>query len=156
MASNHRYGSHSSRSTAVVPGGRPAVTDRLDPAGEADAALDVEAGPAAVGVVVGVGGLCFLLEPLVGTVALGGVRVRPVALSVVVLAVGFCLGAVVFRRRGHRRFALAHAVFGLVWIGFGVGTAVRSGPVVVGAVVVAVAGAGFLIARARDRHATER
>jgi len=114
-------------------------------------ALDLERGPAVVGVIVGAGGLCFLLEPLVGPVALGPLRVRPVALSVAILAVGFCLGAGVFLRRGHRLFGLAHGVFGLAWAGVALGTALRSGTLVVGAVVLAVAGAGFLVSRLRRR-----
>lgn len=111
--------------------------------------LDVEPWPAVVGLLVGAGGLLFLLEPLVGPVAFGPVRARPVALSTVVLAVGFCLGAPVFYRRGRRLFAVAHGVFGLAWAAVAVGTALRSGTLVVGAVVLVVAGAGFLLAQAR-------
>jgi hypothetical protein len=127
------------------------VTDRVDSSDTPDTGptFDLETGPVAVGLVVGVAGLWFLLEPLVGTVAVGGLRIRPVALSVSTLALGFCLGAVVFWRRGRRLFGLAHAVFAITWIGVGVGTAVRSGPIVIGAVVVAIAGAGFMIGRAR-------
>ncbi len=113
-------------------------------------ALDIEPGPAVVGLVVGVGGLLFLLEPLVGPVAIGSVRARPVALSTVVLAAGFCLGAPVFLRRGRRLFGLAHGIFGVAWAGVAVGTAARSGTIVVGAVLLVVAGAGFLVVRARQ------
>jgi len=113
------------------------------------ASLDIEPWPAAVGVLVGLGGLLFLLEPVVGPVAVGPVRARPVALSAVVLAAGFCLGAPVFLRRGRRLFGVAHGVFGLAWAGVAVGTAVRNGTVVVGAVLLVVAGTGFLVARAR-------
>ena len=112
--------------------------------------LDIEPGPAVVGLVVGVGGLLFLLEPLVGPVAIGSVRARPVALSTVVLAAGFCLGAPVFLRRGRRLFGLAHGIFGVAWAGVAVGTAARSGTIVVGAVLLVVAGAGFLVVRARQ------
>ena len=112
--------------------------------------LDIEPGPAVVGLVVGVGGLLFLLEPLVGPVAIGSVRARPVALSTVVLAAGFCLGAPVFLRRGRRLFGLAHGIFGVAWAGVVVGTAARSGTIVVGAVLLVVAGAGFLVVRARQ------
>ena len=127
------------------------MTDRAGPDRKpaAGAALDIELGPAAVGVVVGLGGLLFLLEPLVGAVPVGPLRVRPVALSSVVLAGGFCLGGVVFWRRGHRLFGGAHAVFGLAVAGIAVGTALGSGLVLVGAVVLVVAGAGFLVTRAR-------
>jgi hypothetical protein len=127
------------------------VTDRLDPDVDAGSTLDVEPGPALVGLVVGVGGVLFLLEPIVDPVALGGIRVRPVALSAVVLGLGFCLGAPVFYRRGNRLFGIAHGVFGLAWVGVAVGTAARLGVVVVGAVLLVVAGAGFLLARARRR-----
>lgn len=128
---------------------RDAVTDPVDPDdGPAHSAtLDVEFGPSVVGLLVGAGGLLFLVDPLVGAIALGPIRARPVALSTVVLGVGFCLGAGVFGRRGHRLFAAAHAVFGLAWLGVGVGTALGSGPLVVGAVLPVVAGAGWLVAQ---------
>ena len=113
-------------------------------------ALDIEPGPAIVGLLVGLGGLLFLLEPVVGPVAIGSVRARPVALSTVVLAAGFCLGAPVFLRRGRRLFGVAHGIFGVAWAGVAVGTAARSGTVVVGAVLLVVAGAGFLVVRARQ------
>ena len=113
-------------------------------------ALDIEPWPAIVGLLVGAGGLLFLLEPVVGPVALGPVRARPVALSAVVLATGFCLGAPVFLRRGRRLFGVAHGVFGLAWAGVAVGTAIRSGTLVLGAVLLVVAGTGFLLAQARD------
>jgi len=112
-------------------------------------ALDIEFWPAVVGLLVGAGGLLFLLEPVVGPIAIGSVRARPVALSAVVLAVGFCLGAPVFYRRGRRLFAIAHGIFGLAWAGVAVGTGLRSGTLVVGAVVLVVAGTGFLLAQAR-------
>lgn len=111
--------------------------------------LDVEPGPAAVGTLVAAAGALFLLEPFVGPVGLGGLRARPVALSAVVLSGGFGLGAVVFSRRGHSRFAVAHAVFGLAWVGVVAGTAVGSGLVVVAAVLLVVAGSGTLLAGAR-------
>ena len=123
----------------------PAASDRPSPL----SALDLEPGPAVVGLLVGAGGLLFLLEPVVGLVALGSVRTSPVALSSVVLTAGFCLGAPVFYRRGRRLFAVAHGVFGLAWAGVAVGTALRSGTLVIGAVVLVVAGTGFLLAQAR-------
>ena len=113
-------------------------------------ALDVDGGPALVGVLVGLAGLLFLAEPVVDPVAAGGLRVRPVALSAVVLAVAFCAGAAVFARRGRRLFALAHAVFGVAWTAVVAGTALGSGAVLVAGVVLAVAGCGFLLGRARD------
>ena len=123
----------------------PAPNDRPSPR----STLDLEPWPTVVGLLVGAGGLLFLVEPLVGPVAVGPVRARPVALSAVVLAVGFCLGAPVFYRRGRRLFAVAHGVFGLAWAGVAVGTALRSGALVIGAVVLVVAGTGFLLAQAR-------
>lgn len=118
--------------------------------GPVTSALDIEPGPAVVGLVVGLGGLLFLLEPVVGPVAIGSIRARPVALSAVVLAAGFCLGAPVFLRRGRRLFGVAHGIFGVAWAGIAIGTAARSGTVVVGAVLLVVAGAGFLVVRARQ------
>jgi hypothetical protein len=113
-------------------------------------ALDVESGPAVVGLLVGVGGLLFLLEPVVAPVTIGSIRARPVALSTIVLAAGFCLGALVFLRRGRRLFGVAHGIFGVAWAGVAVGTAARSGAIVIGAVVLVVAGAGVLVVRARQ------
>jgi hypothetical protein len=113
-------------------------------------ALEIEAGPAAVGSLVGVAGFLFLLEPFVGPVPVGDLGVRPVALSAVVLALGLGLGAVVFYRRGRRLFAFAHGVFGVAWAGVVLGTATGSGAVLVGGVVLVVAGCGFLVGQSRD------
>ena len=113
-------------------------------------ALEIEAGPAAVGSLVGVAGLLFLLEPFVGPVPVGDLRVRPVALSAVVLALGLGLGAVVFYRRGRCLFVFAHGVFGVAWAGVVLGTATGSGAVLVGGVVLVVAGCGFLVGQSRD------
>jgi hypothetical protein len=129
---------------------RIAVTDPVGPDDDRSPSLDIEFGPAVVGLLVGAGGLLFLVDPLVGTVALGPVRTRPVALSTVALGAGFCLGAGVFGRRGHRLFAAAHAVFGLAWLGIGVGTGLGNGVLIVGAVLLVVAGAGWLVARTRE------
>ena len=85
-----------------------------------------------------------------GEGSIGSVRARPVALSTVVLAAGFCLGAPVFLRRGRRLFGAAHGIFGVAWAGVAVGTAARSGAIVIGAVVLVVAGAGVLVVRARQ------
>jgi len=114
-------------------------------------ALEFEAGPAAVGTLVGLAGLTFLLEPVVGPVPVGGLRVRPVALSAAVLAVALLVGAVVFYRRGRRLFALAHGIFGVAWTGIVVGTATGSGTVLLGGVVVLIAGCGFLVSQRRER-----
>jgi len=115
------------------------------------AALEFEAGPAAVGTLVGLAGLLFLLEPVVDPLAVGPLRVRPVALSALVLAVALLAGAVVFARRGRRRVALAHGVFGVAWTAVVLGTALGSGAVLVGGVVAVVAGSGFLLEGSRDR-----
>jgi len=114
-------------------------------------ALDLEAGPVAVGTLVGLAGLTFLLEPVVGPVPVGGLRVRPVALSAAVLAVALLFGAVVFYRRGRRLFALAHGIFGVAWTTVVVGTATGSGTVLLGGVVVLIAGCGFLVSQRRER-----
>ena len=113
--------------------------------------LDVEFWPAVVGGLVGLGGVLFLLEPVVAPVAIGPVRARPVALSTVALAAGFCLGAPVFLRRGRRLFGVAHGVFGLAWGGGAVGAATRSGAVGVRAGLFVGPRAGVLPARARRR-----
>ncbi len=112
-------------------------------------ALDLEPGPSAVGVLVGVAGLLFLIEPFVRYVPLGPVRARPVALSAVVLAAGFLLGFVVFLRRGRRTIAFGHGVFALAWGGLVAGVVAGSGLLLFGGVAVLVAGAITLVATAR-------
>lgn len=66
----------------------------------------------AVGTLVGLAGLLLFVEPLVGPLDLGPVAVRPVALSVGVLALGLSLGGVVFLSRGRWLVGVAHAVPG--------------------------------------------
>ncbi|MFB6073609.1 MAG: hypothetical protein ABEJ89_01195 [Haloarculaceae archaeon] len=112
--------------------------------------LDLEPGPTAVGLLFGLAGLLFLLEPVVGAVALGPVRARPVALSGVALTVGFAVGAVVFARRGNRTAALAHGVFALAWAGLVAGVAFGSGTVVLGGFVVLVVGAFAIVLSLRS------
>ena len=146
-----RYGTRPPGWTADARRSLVVVTDPVDPDDGRPvlSALNVEFGPAVVGLLVGAGGLLFLVDPLVGTVTVGPVRARPVALSTVVLGGGFCLGGGVFWLRGHRLFAAAHAVFGLAWLGVALGTGLGSGVLVVGAVLLVVAGAGWLVARTR-------
>ena len=76
---------------------------------------DLDYGSILVGLLVGLAGLLFLAEPLVGPLELGGLRVRPVALSTVVLALGFGLGGVVYLRRGRRLIGVAHGVGAVGW-----------------------------------------
>jgi len=125
------------RNVHFAPAPSPGVRERLD----------LEAGPVAVGTLVGLAGLLFLSAPVVDPVPIGSLRVHPLALSVVVLAVGFALGTVVFYRRGQRLFAFAHGIFGLAWVGIAAGTAVGSGTLVIGAVMLVVAGCGFFVSR---------
>lgn len=113
--------------------------------------LEFEVGPMAVGSLVALAGLWFLLEPVVRPLAFGPLRIRPVALSAVTLAAAFCLGAVVFYRRDRRLFAFAHGVFGLAWLGLVVGVAAGNGTVLLAGVVLVVAGSGFLVSRSGSR-----
>jgi hypothetical protein len=76
---------------------------------------EIDYASAAVGTLVGLEGLLFLVEQVVGPLALGGLRVRPIALSTVVLSLGFGLGGVVYLRRGQRLIGIAHAVGGVGW-----------------------------------------
>jgi hypothetical protein len=108
----------------------------------------VEPGRIAVGLLVGLAGLLFVLQPVTGPIALGSVRFQPAALSPVVLAAAFSLGFVVFYRQGYRLFAVAHAVFAVALLGLLVGVATgRDGFLLVG-VVALVAGAGWLVTQA--------
>jgi hypothetical protein len=130
----------------------PVAVERVDIVSDNDGrpTFDIEFGPGVVGIGVGVSGLLFLLDPVVGVVAAGGVEVRPVALSGVAFACALCLGAVVFLRRGRRLFGIAHAIFGVAWSGIAVGTVLRRGTVIVAAVLLVVVGSGFLVAQARE------
>lgn len=101
---------------------------------------DLDPWPVAVGVLLGLAGLLFLLEPL----PVGGLRVRPVALSAVTLALGLDLGAVVFLRRGQRFVGLAHAIAGAGFTALVVAVAVDSGTLAVSAVLVLGGGVLFL------------
>jgi len=111
--------------------------------------LDFEAGPVAVGSLVGLAGLLFLLAPVVDPVPVGGLRVSPVALSAVTLTAGFALGAVVFALRGRRLFALAHGIFAVAWALLVAGPLFGNGDLLLAGVVVLVAGVGFLMTQDR-------
>jgi hypothetical protein len=119
----------------------------------ADREIDYALG--AVGTLVGLAGLLFLIEPVVGPLALGGLRVRPVALSTVVLALGFGLGGVVFLRRGRRLIGIAHAVGGVGWGLLALAPAVGSETALVLGLAVVVGGSVALFvqgSRNRDRR----
>jgi hypothetical protein len=115
---------------------------------------DIDYGSAAVGTLVGLAGLLFLVEPVVGPLALGGLRVRPVALSTVVLALGFGLGGVVYLRRGQRLIGIAHAVGAVGWGLLALAPAFGSETALVLGLAVVVGGAVALVvqgSRNRDR-----
>ena len=114
------------------------------------ATLDLEPGPVAVGVLVGLSGLLFLLTPVVEPVAVGSLQVSTVALSAVVLTLGFALGTVVFARRGQRLFAIAHGVFAVAWALLVLGPLLGEEALLLAGVVVLVAGAGFLVSQSRQ------
>ncbi|MHC3379997.1 hypothetical protein [Haloarcula sp. H-GB5] len=115
------------------------------------ATLDFELGPVAVGTLVGLSGLLFLLTPVVEPFAVGSLRVSPVALSAVVLTLGFTLGTVVFARRGRRLFAIAHGVFAVAWALLVLGPLLGREALLLAGVIVLVAGAGFLVSQSRER-----
>jgi hypothetical protein len=114
------------------------------------ATLDLEPGPVAVGILVGLSGLLFLLTPVVEPVAVGSLQVSTVALSAVVLTLGFALGTVVFARRGRRLFAIAHGVFAVAWALLVLGPLLGQEALLLAGVVVLVAGAGFLVSQSRQ------
>ncbi|KOX94485.1 hypothetical protein [Haloarcula rubripromontorii] len=114
------------------------------------ATLDFEPGPVAVGTLVGLSGLLFLLTPVVEPVAVGSLQVSPVALSAVVLTLGFALGTVVFARRGRRLFAIAHGIFAVAWALLVLGPLLGQEALLLAGVVVLVAGAGFLVSQRRQ------
>ena len=114
--------------------------------------LDLEPGPVAVGLLVGLAGLLYLLAPVAPTplpTPVEGVAVSTVLLSAAALTAGFALGAVVFARRGARLFAIAHGVFAVAWALLVLGPLLGEGGVLLAGVVVLVAGVGFLVGQAR-------
>ncbi|MEF8790648.1 MAG: hypothetical protein V5A61_11035 [Haloarculaceae archaeon] len=102
-------------------------------------------GPLAVGTLVGLAGLLFLLEGVIDPVAVGALRVRPVALSAVLLALGLDLGAFVFLGRGRRLVGLAHAIGGAGFTALVIAVAIDSGTLAVSAVLVLGGGMLFLV-----------
>ncbi|GGM32015.1 hypothetical protein [Haloarcula argentinensis] len=114
------------------------------------ATLDFEPGPVAVGTLVGLSGLLFLLTPVVEPIAVGSLQVSTVALSAVVLTLGLALGTVVFARRGRRLFAIAHGVFAVAWALLVLGPLLGQEALLLAGVVVLVAGAGFLVSQSRE------
>ena len=113
-------------------------------AGIADRLRELDFWPVAVGVLVGLAGLFFLLEGVVEPVPVGRFRVRPVALSALLLALGLDLGAVVFLKRGRRLIGLAHAIGGAGFTALVIAVAIDSGTLAVSAVIVLGGGVLFL------------
>ncbi|WP_276260011.1 hypothetical protein [Haloglomus litoreum] len=131
-------------------GGLGGAGDDLAPAGlEAVSLADLDPGPLVTGAFVGLAGLLFLLQPVVPFVELGALRVRPVALSALALAVGLWVGAAVYLRRGKRLVGGAHGVGAVGWSGIVLGTAAGNGTVLLGAIVVLVVGMVALAVESR-------
>lgn len=108
---------------------------------------DVDPAPLAVGALVGLAGLLFLLEPVVDPIPVLGTPTPPFVLSGAVLTIGFGLGAAVYLRRGRQLIGLAHAV-GAGGFGLLVGaTALGSGTVLVAGVAVLAGGCAFLVSQ---------
>lgn len=105
----------------------------------------------AVGGLVGLAGVLFLLEPVVDPLVVDRVRLRPVVLSAVVFAVALWVGGVVFLVRGRRAVGIGHAGSALGWILVVVATATGSGPVLLAGGAVIAGTALFLASQATDR-----
>ena len=98
-----------------------------------------------VGVLVAYAGWLFLLEPVLDSVGVFGLAIRPIALSAIVLASGFGLGAVLYGQRGRRLIGIAHAI-GATGFGLLAGAmALGSQLFLFGGVVVLVGGSAFLL-----------
>jgi hypothetical protein len=117
---------------------------------EGFAVRDLDAGPLVVGTFVGLGGLFFMLEPVVDPVSVGGVDIRMVGLSALSLVVGLNLGAAVFLYRGQRLVGVAHGVAGLGFGTFLLGLLVGSGTLLLAGVLVVVGGTLALAAQSRE------
>ena len=105
--------------------------------------------PLIVGGFVGLAGVLMLLEPVVNPVAVGELRLRPVALSAVSLTVGLLLGGGIYLRRGRRLVGLAHGVTGVGWALTIAGTAVGSGTLLLFGLAVVVGGSLALATQLR-------
>ena len=109
---------------------------------------DLDPAPFAVGTLVGLAGVLFLLEPVVEPIPIFGTPTPPFVLSGATLAIGFGLGAAVYLRRGRRLIGLAHAI-GAGGFGLLVGaTALASSTVLVAGVAVLAGGCAFLVGQA--------
>lgn len=128
----------------------PRVGLGSEPGPEGLSVGDLDVGPLVVGTFVGLGGLFFLLEPVVGPVPVAGVDVRMVGLSALSLVVGLNLGAAVFLYRGQRLVGMAHGVAGVGFGAFLLGLAVGSGTLLLGGVLVVVGGMLALAAQSRN------
>jgi hypothetical protein len=111
----------------------------------------VDPGEAAVGVLVGLAGVLFLLQPVVPRLGTETIWVRPFVLSGGVFAAGLGLGAVVYHRRDRRLRALGHGGMGVGWGLVTLGVVTGVGLFFVGGVVAVAATAFFLVARSRRR-----
>lgn len=106
---------------------------------------------AAVGTLVALSGVLFLLQVAVDFLVVGPVGVRPVVLSAATLSVAMLVGGVLFWRQRRRTLAIGHAGTGAGWALLLVGTLGGSG-------VALLLGAGlvggtalFLVAERRRR-----
>lgn len=103
-----------------------------------------------VGIFVAAAGLLFLAEPVVGPFWIGGASIRPMAASVVVLTVGFALGAVVFLRRGKRLVGIAHGIGAGGWGLVALGSAFGNGSLLLTGFLSLLGGCVFLVVQSRD------
>lgn len=110
---------------------------------------DLDVPSLVVGLFVAAAGALFLVEPVVDPLQFGSATVRPMALSVVVLTVGFGLGAVVYLRRGRRLIGIAHGIGAGGWGLVAGGSAVGSGTGLLLGFAVLVGGSIFLVTQTR-------
>ena len=110
---------------------------------------DLDVPSLVVGLFVAAAGVLFLAEPLVDPFQFGSATVRPMALSVVVLTVGFALGAVVYLRRGRRLVGIAHGIGAGGWGLVAAGSAVGSGTALLLGFAVLLGGSVFLVVETR-------
>lgn len=79
-----------------------------------DRSLDLA--PVVIGLCIGLGGVLFLLEPVVDPISVAGAELRPMTLSATALAAGLLGGATLYGRRGRDLLAIAHAIGGIGWV----------------------------------------
>lgn len=78
-------------------------------------ARELDLAPVLIGACIGLGGLLFLIEPVISPVSVVGIDVRPMTLSAIALSAGLLGGGLLYAVRRRRMLAVAYGVGGVGW-----------------------------------------